>query len=192
MPDKQRAAMSESNRDITELLIAAEAGTPGAIDRVLPIVYDELKLLAESLFRAERPDHTLQATALVHEAYIRLAGGAELDWRNRRHFFGIAARAMREILVDHARRRGARKRSGQAVTLEGVVLPAHAIPDDIVAVDDALGRLKLVSPRAAQVVELRYFAGLSIEETAETLGTSPATVKRDWLSARAWLQRDLG
>jgi len=183
----------ERTSDITELLLAAEAGTPGALERVLPVVYDELKLLAESVFRAERPDHTLQATALVHEAYLRLAGSAGLDWKNRRHFFGIAAQAMRQILVDHARRRSAGKRQGgQAVTLDEHLVPATATPDDILGVDEALDRLKLVAPRAAQVVELRYFAGLSIEETAETLAISPATVKRDWLSARAWLQRELG
>jgi RNA polymerase sigma factor (TIGR02999 family) len=181
-------------RDITDLLIQAEAGTPGALDRVMPVVYDELRLLAESIFRRERPDHSLQATALVHEAYLRLVGRPDLEWKNRRHFFGIAAQAMRRILVDHARRKGARKRTGgRAVTLdEELAAPLAASPDDILGVDDALARLAALSPRAAQVVELRYFAGLSVEETAEALGTSPATVKRDWLSARAWLQREVG
>jgi RNA polymerase sigma factor (TIGR02999 family) len=182
------------NRDITEQLLAIESGTPGALDRVLPIVYEELKLLAESVFRAERADHTLQATALVHEAYLRLVGSADLEWKSRRHFFGIAAQAMRQVLVDHARRRGAVKRSAaRAVTLDDdVPVSVAASPDDILGVDAALERLKALSPRAAQVVELRYFAGLGLEEIAETLGTSLATVKRDWLSAKAWLQRELG
>jgi RNA polymerase sigma factor (TIGR02999 family) len=183
-----------ANRDITEQLQAIEAGTPGALDRVLPVVYEELRILAESFFRAERPDHTLQTTALVHEAYLRLVGSTELEWKSRRHFFGIAAQAMRQVLVDHARRRGAVKRSGgRAVTLDDD-LPAAvaASPDDILGVDQALGRLKEISPRAAQVVELRYFAGLGLEEIAEATDTSLATVKRDWLSARAWLQRELG
>jgi RNA polymerase sigma factor (TIGR02999 family) len=181
------------SRDITEQLLAIEAGTPGAFDRALPVVYDELRLLAESVFRAERPDHTLQATALVHEAYLRLVASPDLEWKSRRHFFGIAAQAMRQVLVDHARRRGAVKRSGgRAVTLHDVPASVAASPDDILGVDEALERLKALSPRAAQVVELRYFAGLGLEEIAETLDTSLATVKRDWLSAKAWLQRELG
>jgi RNA polymerase sigma factor (TIGR02999 family) len=181
------------DRDITEYLLAVEAGTPGALERVLPVVYEELKLLAESVFRNETPDQTLQTTALVHEAYLRLVARPDLEWKNRRHFFGIAARAMRQIVVDHARRRGARKRARrQSVTLdENLPAPNSASPDDILGVDEALARLEVISPRAAQVVELRYYAGLSIEETAQTLGTSPATVKRDWLSARAWLHREL-
>lgn len=184
---------TDSPRDLTELLLAAEAGTPGALDRVLPVVYDELKVLAENVFRRERPDHTLQTTALVHEAYLRLVSVPDLTWRNRRHFFGIAAQAMRQILVDHARRRGANKRDGgRAITLDEDALPVAAAAADILDVDDALDRLKALSPRAARVVELRFFAGLSIEETAETLDASTATVKRDWLSARAWLQRELG
>jgi RNA polymerase sigma factor (TIGR02999 family) len=178
--------------DLTELLAAAGAGESGALERVLPLVYDELKLLAESLFREERTDHTLQTTALVHEAYLRLVGQHELSWENRRHFFGIAARAMRQILVDHARHRHARKRDGgHPVTLDDAVAASAAPAEDILGVDEALGRLAAVAPRAAQVVELRYFAGLSLEETAEALGVAPATVKRDWMSARAWLQREL-
>jgi RNA polymerase sigma factor (TIGR02999 family) len=185
---------SPTSRDITEQLLAIEAGTPGAFDRVLPVVYDELRQLAENVFRAERPDHTLQATALVHEAYLRLVARPDLEWKSRRHFFGIAAQAMRQVLVDHARRRGAVKRSaGRAVTLQDdVAASVAASPDDILGVDEALEGLKAISPRAAQVVELRYFAGLGLEEIAEALDTSLATVKRDWLSAKAWLQRELG
>ncbi|MCC6774769.1 MAG: sigma-70 family RNA polymerase sigma factor [Gemmatimonadaceae bacterium] len=178
--------------EITELLNAARAGEPGALDRVLPLVYQELRELAGSYFRGERTDHTLQTTALVHEAYLRLVNAPDLSWDNRRHFFGIAARAMRQILVDHARRRGAEKRvAGRQVTLDDNAIGTAPPTDDILAVDEALGRLAATAPRAAQVVELRYFAGLSIEQTAETLDVSVATVKRDWLTARAWLQREL-
>ncbi len=178
--------------EMTELLEAAGAGTPGALERALPLVYDELRQLADRYLRAERPDHTLQTTALVHEAYLRLVSGPELSWESRRHFFGIAAQAMRQILVDHARSRGAKKRSrGRQVTLDDETVAAAPGPDDILGVDDALHRLAEQSPRAARIVELRYFAGLSIEQTAETLDVSIATVKRDWLSARAWLQREL-
>lgn len=177
---------------VTALLRAVGAGTPGALDRVLPLVYDELRQLAEGYFRAERGDHTLQTTALVHAAYLRLSGSRELSWESRRHFFGIAAQAMRQVLVDHARRRGAEKRAdGHQVTLDDNVMAAAADDDDILGVDEALGRLAAVAPRAARVVELRYFAGFSIEQTAEMLDVSVATVKRDWLSARAWLQREL-
>jgi RNA polymerase sigma factor (TIGR02999 family) len=183
---------SDATRDITEHLLAAGAGTPGALERVFPVVYEELKLLAESVFRGERTEHTLQTTALVHEAYLRLVGRPDLEWQNRRHFFGIAAQAMRQILVDHARRRGARKRDGgRPVALDEIAVAAPALSDEILGVDEALARLEALSPRAARVVELRYFAGLSIEETAATLETSPATVKRDWLAARAWLHREL-
>lgn len=179
--------------EVTELLNAAGKGEPGALERVLPLVYNELRQLAESYFRAERPDHTLQTTALVHEAYLRLVNAPNLAWQNRRHFFGIAAQAMRQILVDHARQRGAEKRgAGRLVTLDDDAAQVTTHSEDILGVDEALHRLAALSPRAARVVELRYFAGLSIEETAETLEVSVATVKRDWVSARAWLQRELG
>lgn len=186
--------MSEERAgEFTELLNAAGAGTPGALDRILPLVYDELRRLAERYFRAERPDHTLQTTALVHEAYLRLVNAPDLSWENRRHFFGIAGQAMRQILVDHARRRSAVKRDGgRPMTLDEGLVGAAALSDDILGVDQALHRLAEIAPRAARVVELRYFAGLSIEHTAETLDVSVATVKRDWLTARAWLQRELG
>lgn len=183
---------ADRTEDVTELLNAAGAGDARALDRVLPLVYAELRRLAESYFRAERTEHTLQTTALVHEAYLRLVNAPDLNWENRRHFFGIAAQAMRQILVDHARRRGAQKRAGgRQVTLDDDNVGAAA-SDDVIGVDEALQRLAATSPRAARVVELRYFAGLSIEQTAETLDVSVATVKRDWLSARAWLQRELG
>ncbi len=179
--------------DVGKALSAVESGTPGALDRAFALVYDELHALAEQTFRDERPDHTLQATALVHELYLRLSAVPLLTWENRRHFFGIAARAMRRILVEHARGRGTVKRNaGQLITLQDdLVGVSYDTDDDLVSLDDALQRLDAIAPRAARVVELRYFAGLSIEQTAESLGVSPATVKRDWLTARAWLQRDL-
>ena len=178
--------------DVTELLVAAEAGTPGALDRVLPIVYDELKVLAASYLRSESAGHTLQTTGLVHEAYVRLVGQRQTTWQNRSHFFGIAAQAMRQILVDHARRRRALKRGGgKAVTLDDDAAASDADLDEILSIDEALQRLAALDPRQVRIVELRYFAGLSIEDTAESLGISPATVKRDWLSAKAWLQREL-
>jgi RNA polymerase sigma factor (TIGR02999 family) len=179
--------------DVTELLLASQEGAPGAVDRLMPLVYHELKALAAGYLRAERAEHTLQTTGLVHEAYLRLVDQRRTTWQNRAHFFGIAAQAMRRILVDHARRRRARKRdAGRPVTLDDNVAGPAADADELLAVDAALERLRALDPRQAQLVELRYFAGLTIEETAEALQISPATVKRDWLSAKAWLQRELG
>jgi RNA polymerase sigma factor (TIGR02999 family) len=178
--------------DLTELLLAAQAGSPQAVDRLLPLVYDELKTLAAGYLRAERADHTLQTTGLVHEAYLKLVDQSRTTWQNRAHFFGIAAQAMRRILVDHARRRRARKRdAGQPVTFDDELAGAVPESDEVLAVDEALQRLAALDPRQARIVELRYFAGLSIEQTAEAVGVSPATVKRDWVSAKAWLQREL-
>lgn len=178
--------------DLTELLLAAQAGASDATDRLLPLVYDELKRLAAGYLRAERADHTLQTTGLVHEAYLKLVDQHRTTWQNRGHFFGIAAQAMRRILVDHARRHRARKRdAGRPVTLDDNLAGPAADTDEVLAVDQALQRLAALDSRQARIVELRYFAGLSIEQTAESLGISPATVKRDWLSAKAWLQREL-
>lgn len=177
--------------EITELLQALEAGAPDAVDRLIPLVYEELRLLASGYLRSERPDHTLQTTGLVHEAYLRLVDQRRTTWKNRSHFFGIAAQAMRRILVDHARRRRSVKRDGgRPITLDE---EARGRDDqDILDVDEALGRLARLDERQARIVELRYFAGLTIEETAQALEISPATVKREWMSARAWLQRELG
>lgn len=163
------------------------------MERLLPVVYEELKVLAASYLRRERVDHTLSPTGLVHEAYLKLVDQRSVGWEGRSHFFGIAAQAMRRILVDHARRRIAKKRGRQLqVTLDTAAEPAGAPPDEeVAAVDEALARLAALDPRQARLVELRYFAGLSIEEAAEVLGVSPATVKRDWVLARAWLQREL-
>lgn len=177
--------------DITELLEALEAGATDAVDRLIPLVYEELRRLASGYLRSERPDHTLQTTGLVHEAYFRLVDQRRTTWKNRSHFFGIAAQAMRRILVDHVRRQRSIKRDGgRPVTLDEEL--AGKDDQDILAVDEALGRLAQLDERQARIVELRYFAGLTIEETAQALEISPATVKREWLSARAWLQRELG
>jgi RNA polymerase sigma factor (TIGR02999 family) len=178
--------------DVTELLLASQAGSPGAVDQLMPLVYDELKALAAGYLRAERADHTLQTTGLVHEAYLKLVDQRRTSWQNRAHFFGIAAQAMRRILVDHARRRQAKKRdAGRPITLDDELAGANPATEEVLAVDEALQRLAALDARQARIVELRYFAGLSIEQTAESLEISPATVKRDWLSAKAWLQREL-
>lgn len=186
--------MDPTPSDVTRLLSAATEGDPGAVEQLLPVVYDELKRLAAGQLRQERADHTLGPTALVHEAFLRLVGGRSVSWESRAHFFGIAATAMRRILVEHARRRNAAKRQqGRAVTIDTALDVADAAPgEEVIAVDEALARLAALSPRQAQVVELRYFVGFSIEETATALGVSPATVKRDWVMAQAWLHRELG
>ena len=178
---------------MTEVLQRISGGDPGAVDRLLPLVYDELRALARRELRRERSDHTLQPTALVHEAYLKLARLDRLEWRDRAHFFGAAAGTMRRVLVSHARRKRAEKRGGgaKAVPLENVVLAARERPEDVLALDEALARLADLDSRQAQVVECRFFAGMSVPETAEALGVSPATVKRDWTAARAWLNREL-
>lgn len=178
--------------EVTELLIALQGGSADAMAKLMPVVYAELKRLAAGYLRAERADHTLQTTGLVHEAYLKLVDQKRTTWKNRSHFFGIAAQAMRRILVDHARKRSAAKRDGgHPVTLDDEVAGLPADTDEVLAVDEALQRLSAMDPRQSRIVELRYFAGLSIEQTAEALEISPATVKRDWTSAKAWLQREL-
>jgi RNA polymerase sigma factor (TIGR02999 family) len=157
----------------------------------MPLVYDELRRLAHRYLSRERTDHTLQSTALVHEAYLRLAGQNPPQWQNRAHFFGIAAHIMRQILVEYARGRSAAKRGGNALTLtldDAVALPQQT-DVDVVALDKALGELSGLDAQQGRIVELRFFAGLTIEDTSEVLGISPATVKRDWVTARAWLFR---
>lgn len=178
---------------VTRLLQQWHNGDQEALDQVTPILYDELRLLARRYLRMERADHTLEPTALVHEAFLRLVDQRAVDWKSRAHFFGIAAQAMRRILVDHARRQTAAKRGGRQtrVTLED----AAAITDegtlDLVSIDDALNRLAELDGRQAKVVELRFFAALDNREAAVVLGVSPATVKRDWRMAKAWLAREL-
>jgi RNA polymerase sigma factor (TIGR02999 family) len=183
--------------DTSELLARARSGDEKAVSALLPVVYDELRRLAASYLRRERPGQTLQATALVHEAYVRLVGEGKQPWQDRAHFIAIAALSMRQILVERARRRQAAKRGGdpERITLDDHVLgqaPAHGDGQvDLVALDAALDRLAAEQPRQARIVELRYFGGLSVEECAEALHISPATVKRDWTLARAWLKRAL-
>jgi RNA polymerase sigma factor (TIGR02999 family) len=167
-------------------------GQPPAIEQVVPLVYDELRRLAAAYIRRERPGQTLQPTALVHEAYLRLAG-AGTPWTDRRHFLGIAARSMRQILVERARARGAQKRWGgmDRVSLSETLVTATNEDAMLPALDEALTRLEALDPEQARIVELRYFVGLGVEEAADTLDISPATLKRRWALARAWLFREL-
>ena len=160
----------------------------------MPLVYDELRRLANHYLQRERSDHTLQSTALVHEAYLRLAGPNTPQWQNRAHFFGIAARIMRQILVEYARAHSAAKRGGVGackITLDESLELAQKTDIDVVALDGALERLSELDPQQSRIVELRFFTGLTIEDTSEVMGLSPATVKRDWTSARAWLHREI-
>jgi len=179
---------------VTELLKNARGGSQAAFNDLFPLVYAELRRIAAREMRREKPGRTLQTTALVHEAYLRLLKDASLSFENRAHFLGIAAHAMREILIEHARARAARKRGGGAVrlTLDDLVAPVPALSIDVLALDEALERLARLDQRHARVVELRYFGGMSVEETAAALDLSPATVKRAWTIARAWLYRELG
>ena len=178
---------------VTRALAKAGAGNQAAYDELFPLVYAELRRIAAREMRREKPGRTLQTTALVHEAYLRLLKDASLSFENRAHFLGIAARAMREILIEHARARSARKRGGGAVrlSLDDLVAPVPSLSVDVLALDEALQRLARLDERHARVVELRYFGGLSVEETAAALELSPATVKRAWTLARAWLFREL-
>lgn len=186
----------DPHSEITELLAAWAAGDPRAADRLLPAVYDELRRQAARAMRRESDVSTLQPTALVHEAYLRLVD-QRAPWHNRAQFFGVAAQAMRRVLVDHARARHAAKRGGGAprITLGDAAAeqpgPTDDSAADVLALHDALTRLAAMDPDQARLVELRYFAGLTIEETAAALGSSPATVKREWAVARAWLHREL-
>jgi len=175
--------------NITELLLEFSNGKAIAVDALLPIVYDELKRLASNYLRRERSNHTLQPTALVHEAYIRLIDQTRVNWQNRAHFFGIAANVMRRILVDHARQRNAEKRGAefQKFSLDENVDKAVELSSELVALDDALKELAKVDPNNARLVELRYFGGLTFEETAEVMNVSVITAKRHWRVARAWL-----
>jgi RNA polymerase sigma factor (TIGR02999 family) len=182
-------------RDITQMLTRARAGEPDAVGELMPMVYDELRALADRYLRGERPGHTLQATALVHEAYLRLTGGAEVDYNDRTHFFATAATAIRRILVEHARRRSRLKRGGELVRvpLENDIVGSAADPIDarMLALDDALQRLTEVDPQKGRIVEMRFFAGLTVDEVARCLDVSSSTVTRDWRLARAWLKSEL-
>ena len=187
--------MNAAPQQVTELLRSWARGDQSALDRLVPLVHDELHRLAHRCMRQEQAGHTLQTTALVDEAYLRLVDADNVRWEDRTHFFAIAATVMRRILVDFARARRAKKREAivlkAPVDLERLQVAAPQPDADIVALDDALQSLAVFDARGARVVELRYFGGLSIEETAEVLGVSPRTVKRDWAAARAWLMGEL-
>jgi len=178
---------------ITQMLSQLRGGDPCAAEQLLPLVYHQLRALAEHYLRDERPGHTLQPTALVHEAYVRLVGPPGADWKDRAHFFAVAARAMRQILVDYARARGAAKRGGaQArVPLDQLEQTAGQRDEYLVALDDALSDLTVLDAHLARLVELRFFGGLDIDETAAVLGVSASTVKRDWLLAKGWLHHEV-
>lgn len=179
--------------DITTLLAQAKQGDADAESNLVPLIYNELRAIAKNYMRRERPDHTLQATVLVHEAFLQLVGDSKIEWQNRAHFFALASRVMRHILVDHARAAHAQKRPGahEKVELESAVAFVEAQSADLLALDEALKRLAAWDPRQSCIVEMRFFAGLSFEEIAEVLGISDRTAKRDWMMARTWLYREL-
>ena len=183
----------EQPREVTQLLLAWNDGDESALEKLVPLVYNELRHLAQRRMRLERPDHTLQTTALINEAYLRLVDVHNVHWQNRAHFFALCARLMRRILVDYARTRHYAKRGGgaQAISLDQSLPVAAGRSPDLVAVDEALHALAGVDARKAQVVELRFFGGLTVEETAEVLKVSPETVRRDWRLAKVWLLREL-
>lgn len=179
--------------DISRLLVAWSGGNQQALDTLTGIVYEELRRLAHYYMNRERPGHVLQTTALVNEAYMRLVDYKRMQWQDRAHFFAVAARVMRRILVDHARSHNTKRGAGvQHVALEDVAVVSGDRTDDIVALDDAMNALARLDPRKAQIIEMRFFGGLSIEETAAVLQVSPATVRRDWSIAKFWLYRELG
>jgi RNA polymerase sigma-70 factor (ECF subfamily) len=183
--------MTPSPKEVTQLLLDWSKGNQAALDRLTPLVYEELHRLAHQHISRERRDHTLQTSALVNEAYLRLIDQRNVHWQNRAHFFSIASRLMRRILVDHARAHHYAKRGGGAlrVSLDEAALVSQERAEELVALDEALTSLAAVDPRKCQVVELRFFGGMSVEETAAALGVSAITVKRDWSTAKAWLHR---
>jgi len=185
--------MQPPSAEVTRLLVELRSGNPEAEAKLIPLVYQHLHRLAANYMRRERPDHTMQTTALVNEAYLRLVPQKEIGWRDRAHFFGVAARLMREILVEHARARHAGKRGGgvEKLSLDQALEFSPARSRELIELDDALECLGRLDPQQARVVELRFFGGLTVEETAEVLGISPRTVKRDWAVARAWLHGEL-
>jgi RNA polymerase sigma factor (TIGR02999 family) len=182
-----------STPDVTMLLKQMGEGDQDAVSQIVPLLYQELRKMAARSLRGERPDHTLQATALVHEAYLRLVDQREVHWNNRNHFFGVAAQVMRRILLDYARNHRAAKRGGALprLSLDEALAFTPEQCSELVAIDELLSRLSTLDPQQARIVELRFFAGLSIQESAAVLGISPATVKRDWTMAKAWFAREL-
>ena len=182
-----------STQGVTELIIELSNGKRDAVDRLLPLIYDELKRVAANYLRRERSDHTLQPTALVNEAYMKMIDITQVSWQNKAHFIGVAANHMRRILVDHARNHNAQKRGGefQILTLNEEIDKSDEESTDLIALDDALNELAKMDPVKAKIVELRYFGGLSTTETAEVLGVSPITIKRHWKLTKAWLYGQL-
>lgn len=180
---------TSSQQEVTKLLIRLTEGDNAVLDALLPAVYDELRRLAANYLRRERVGHTLQPTALVHEAYLRMVDQTRVEWQNRAHFFGVAAQMMRRILVDHARGQAAEKRGGdvQKISLDENIDVSALRASELVALDEALERLAAIDPQKSRLVELRFFGGLSVEETAEVMGVSAPTVKRHWRLAKAWL-----
>jgi RNA polymerase sigma factor (TIGR02999 family) len=185
--------MSEPDQDITRLLAELSGGNSEVVNALLPLIYSELHGMAENQLRRERRDHTLNATALVHEAYLKLVDQSRVTWQNRAHFLGVASQAMRRILINYAQQRKAQKRGGDmiATTFDDDLLPRETRAEQLIDLDEALNRLKELDARQAQVVEYRFFGGLTHEEIAEVLGISVPTVQRDWRVARAWLSKEL-
>jgi RNA polymerase sigma factor (TIGR02999 family) len=186
--------MGDPSSQVTQLLAAWGKGNQNARDELIPLVYGEMRKLASSYLRRERSDHTLQPTALVHEAYLRLVDQQQANWENRRHFFGAAAQAMRRILVDHARARLSEKRGSgsEKLPIDEAVVMSSEMPGQMLALHEALDKLHAIDAQQEQIVELRVFAGLKVEEIAEAMSVSTATVKRDWAMAKAWLWREIG
>ena len=184
---------TSSRTDVTDLLLDLGRGDQDALNKLMPLVYDELRRLASRHLRHERPGHTLQTTALVHEAYLKLVGQKNANWQNRVQFFAASAQVMRHILVDHARGRRASKRGGGycRLSLDEAALPPEEKDADLLTLNEALESLAAMDPRQGRVVELRVFGGLTVEETAEALGVSPRTVKEEWRMAKAWLHRQI-
>jgi RNA polymerase sigma-70 factor, ECF subfamily len=189
----EKAAATPDKGEVTRWLVAGSGGDPHALESLLPLVYEELHRQAVRFFRQERVGHTLQPTALVNEVYLRLINQHEVSWQNRAQFFGIAAQMMRRILVSHARGRAAKKRGGAAqhITLDEELAAAPQRDLNLLALDDALSRLETIDPDKSRMVELRFFSGLSVEETAEVMGVSPRTIDRQWQMAKAWLHREI-
>jgi len=182
----------KAQKEVTQLLTAWHDGDRDAFDRLVPLVYDELRAIAHRYVRREQTGYTLQTTALVHEAYLKLIGGGEVNWQDRQHFFAVCAQVMRHLLVDRARARLAAKRGGdpQRVSLDGTIV-APEMDGDLLALHSALEKLEVLDPRKAMIVELRYFAGLSVDEAADLLQLSPITIKREWLKAKAFLYSEI-
>jgi RNA polymerase sigma factor (TIGR02999 family) len=185
--------MMVSSTDVTLLLKRHTDGDPEAFSQLIPFIYHELHRLASFYLRGERPEHTLQTTALVHEAYLRLVDQTQVSWSNRNHFFAVAAQMMRRVLVDHARRHSAFKRGSALarISLETAALSAKDQPREVLVIDDLLNRLASFDPQAVRIIELRFFAGFSLEEAADVMGLSIAKIRREWSAAKAWLMREM-